>query len=373
MATALFDSHEHVCDLIDVDGPLLSLYTDARNNWLYLWCDTDRVKVNRWMLFKVSREDLILFFRRQVSLRELITRARAIIILDETATRAVKSDELGTAQEPVLSIKRRFTKVDDPSAVGAYWPSERSFFDPELAEGIDVQQEIAPSRYLIPVDGRWFFKDLDSFSRTYAKIYAFLYATKPQFINSMGERLHGLLMAPWTGGYSRVNLFSNLRRGLPALHDLQIERFNYASPGAIEVEALPSICKDVATVVLSAKDQWGRLKVHDRIIDTIIASHKLKKADLSLVSDDELPFAEGDLIALRNASFDICRLIGISDRSEALRSAAPNLIVYAKSVQALLGQVDKLFQFEEQGLLNLAKTQAEAEEDVQASAARGHT
>ncbi len=366
----LFDGHEHVCDLIEVDGPLLSLYTDLRDNWLYLWCDTDRVKVNRWMLIKTPRKSLVEFFGGAISLRTLIAHSPSIVMLDETAIRTENVDDLGIPQEPTVSLKRRFTKLHDPKDIEVYWPSERSFFNPELAEGIDIQQEFSPSRHLIPVDGRWYFKDLDSFSRTYAKLYAFLYSTKPQFINSMSARLHSLLRAPWTGGYSRVNLFSSLRRGLPALHDLQIDSFSYASPGAIEVEALPSICEDVSRIILTSKDQWPRLTVHDRIIDTVIGKHKLRKVDLSTVPNEQLPFTEEEAEALENSCAAICGLIGIADRLDALRDAAPNLIVYAKAVQALLGQVQKLTAFQEQGLLNLGKSQAEADADIRASAAR---
>ncbi|MDM0007164.1 hypothetical protein QTI51_17490 [Variovorax sp. J22G73] len=366
----VFDGHEHVCDLIEADGPLLSLYTDLRDNWLYLWCDTDRVKVNRWMLIKAPRTSLVEFFSQRISLRALIENSPSVIMLDETAVRSEKVDDLGIPQEPTISLKRRFIKLDDPTDVQAYWPSDRSFFNPELAEGIDIRQEFAPSKHLIPVDGRWYFKDLDSFSRTYAKLYAFLYSTKPQFINSMSARLYSLLRAPWTGGYSRVNLFSSLRRGLPALHDLQIDSFSYASPGAIEVEALPSICEDVSRIILSSKGRWPRLAVYDKIINTIIGKHKLRKVDLSTVPNEQLPFAQEEAQALENSCTEICTLLGVEDRIDALRDAAPNLIVYAKAVQALLGQVQKLNAFQEQGLLNLGKSQDQAEADIRDSAAR---
>ncbi|QRY31810.1 hypothetical protein JVX96_00300 [Variovorax sp. PDNC026] len=366
----VFDGHEHVCDLIDVDGPLLSLYTDLRDNWLYLWCDTDRVKINRWMLIKTPRTVLVGFFSQAITLRTLISNSPSVIMLDETAVRSEKVDDLGIPQEPTISLKRKYTKLDDPTDVQAYWPSERSFFNPELAEGIDIHQEFAPSKHLIPVDGRWYFKDLDSFSRTYAKLYSFLYSTKPQFINSMSARLYSLLRAPWTGGYSRVNLFSSLRRGLPALHDLQIDSFSYASPGAIEVEALPSICEDVSKVIISSEGQWPRLTVYDKIIDTVISRHKLRKVDLSMVPNEHLPFTHEEAQTLEDSCAEICSLLGIRDRIDALRDAAPNLIVYAKAVQALLGQVQKLNAFQEQGLLNLGKSQNQAEADIRASAAR---
>lgn len=370
LAAFQFDSHEHVCDLIDIDGPLLSLYTDSRNNWLYLWCDTDNVRLNRWMLIEVSRPSLVAFFARKESLRSLISESPKLVMLDETTIKVENEDEFGIPQEPTISIKRKFKLLDDLDQVEDYLPSAKSFFDPELAEGIDVQQEFSPSKHLIPVDGRWFFRDLDNFSRTYAKVYAFLYSTKPQFINSMHERLRSLLRAPWTGGYSRVNLFTNLRRGLPALHDLQIERFSYASPGAIEVEALPSICEDVSSIVLASRNHWPQLQVRCRIIDSIIGGLKLKKVDLSLVTDEELSFSEEDWTVLRNSCAEICSILGIDNRIEALRGAAPNLIVYAKAIQALVSQVEKLSMFELQGLLNFAKSQEAAEKDVQASAAR---
>ena len=359
-----FESHEHVCDLIELDGPLLSLYTDSRDNWLYLWCDTDNLKTNRWMLLRVARQSLVDFFERKVNLRFLLHDALSIVVLDEVVNESVNTDEGETTQEPTISVRRKFRKINDIYDVQRYWPSEKSFFRPELAQGVDVQQAFVPAKHLIPVNGRWYFRDLDIFSRSYAKLYAFLYSTKPQFIGSMGERLAGLLRAPWTGGYSRVNLFNNLRRGLPALHDLQIERFNYASPGAIEVEALPAICEDLTKLVLSSKDNWPYLNTHDRIIDTIISKHKLKKEDLSSVPSEQLPFSEEESAVIQYSCEEICRLMGIADRTEAIRYSAPNLLVYAKAVQALIGQAEKLIIFEEQGLLNLTKSQDQAKQDV---------
>jgi hypothetical protein len=69
-------------DLVYVDGPVLSLYRDAKENWLYLWCDTDNRTKERWLLFPVSRLNLISFLEKEKPLLSLVQEAKERWFLD---------------------------------------------------------------------------------------------------------------------------------------------------------------------------------------------------------------------------------------------------------------------------------------------------
>ena len=62
-----------VKDLIYFDGPLLSQFRHARNgeSYLYYWCDCDE-NVNRWMVLRVSEDDLKRLLSRLIPLGEII-------------------------------------------------------------------------------------------------------------------------------------------------------------------------------------------------------------------------------------------------------------------------------------------------------------
>jgi hypothetical protein len=63
-------------DLINVEGPLLSLYIDGRNNNLYLfdWVDSE-TNINRWLIYRVKAKDLYEFMSSDISLRSLFSTA----------------------------------------------------------------------------------------------------------------------------------------------------------------------------------------------------------------------------------------------------------------------------------------------------------
>lgn len=71
-------------DFLYYDGPLLSHFVDEErpnDNYLYRWVDNDE-ELNRWLIFKVSTDDLIDFFEEKCSLRNLIEFSKFVTILD---------------------------------------------------------------------------------------------------------------------------------------------------------------------------------------------------------------------------------------------------------------------------------------------------
>ena len=62
----------HVRDLIDFDGPLLSLFKHPNGeSYLYYWCDCDD-RANRWMVFRVSEITVLRLTSRLISLSDVI-------------------------------------------------------------------------------------------------------------------------------------------------------------------------------------------------------------------------------------------------------------------------------------------------------------
>ncbi|MEK8016555.1 MAG: DUF6575 domain-containing protein [Candidatus Parabeggiatoa sp.] len=62
---------EHIADLISFNGPLLSLFeNDFGENYFYCWCDVDE-RYNRWLVFRVSYEQLRRYLMEQISLHDL--------------------------------------------------------------------------------------------------------------------------------------------------------------------------------------------------------------------------------------------------------------------------------------------------------------
>lgn len=59
-------------DLINMDGPMLVVFKDITSQDLYLfdWVDNDN-KSNRWLVYKVDKNDLTSFLKRKISYRRL--------------------------------------------------------------------------------------------------------------------------------------------------------------------------------------------------------------------------------------------------------------------------------------------------------------
>lgn len=71
-------------DLIEHEGPLLSLFIDQNNPgnyFLYKWADCNEV-ANRWIVFQVSSNNLKRFFDKEVSLRKLFLEIPYSFIVD---------------------------------------------------------------------------------------------------------------------------------------------------------------------------------------------------------------------------------------------------------------------------------------------------
>ncbi|MFA6068110.1 MAG: hypothetical protein WC810_05995 [Janthinobacterium sp.] len=349
------DKHEYMSDLIYVEGPILSLFRDEKYNWLYLWCDTDGIKTERWMLFPVSRENLLEYLEKSKSLRELVYAAKSRWILDYANNVSSDGEEESVDSDTSKSFSRLLREVKDVENLHAYMPSENSFFSEELAPNISTDVELKPTLYDVPIDGNWFIKDLDNFSNVYSQIYSFFYCTKPQFMTDIGSKVHRFLQSPWKGGFSRVNLFEALQKMVPAIHDLKIHSMAYASPGDITIEAMQSVGDSVKISVLRFRKNEKEILELVRSINIVLNDKALKRADLSKLSDQNLPFPDSDRVYLSDKVDSISSLLGIESELSDLSSRSPNIVVSAKVLLSVVSRIGRLANFEEDGLLDLAR------------------
>ncbi len=348
----LLDKHVYMTDLVNVEGPILSLYRDAKESWLYLWCDTDNSSTERWLLFPVGRIGLIEYLKGNCTLLTLVEGSSKRWFLDYA--RLTQSD----AAEPVENAKsftRTLREVTDFTWLQEYLPADDSYFDEELAPNISVARELSPTRYDVPIDGNWFIKDLDNFSNVYSQLYSFFYCTKPQFMTDIGNRVQRLLESPWKGGFSRVNLFDALQRNVPAVHDLKIHQMQYASPGDITIEALESVGTSVKNSIILYRHRQADIAHFVRSLNQMLSDKALKRVDLSKYSDQTLPLPDSDKEYIKEKLQALADSLQIKDEFDDLCSRAPNMVVSAKVLIAVVSRIDRLADFEAAGLLDLER------------------
>lgn len=340
------DRHQFICDLVFIEAPLLSLFRDSRHSWFYLWCDTDGLGRDRWLVFQVGRKAFAEYLSGLVSLRQVVTNANELLCLEGDTRDALDGDDDESRKGRVLS------KVT-VAQVLAYLPSEDSYFAPELSPDISLAGKFLPSRYPVEIGGDWFVGDLDKFSRAYSGLYGFFYCAKPRLVASIQSRIYRALRAPWEGGFSRVNLFDMLAKSVPSFHDMQIREIRYASPGGISIEALESVGRDIQVCLDGYLANRADIDDHAKAINATIGACRFRRRNLSSVSDELLGISEESIILFRTRTTNIAELLGLREEVGVLIDEAPNCVVAAKAVLALLTHVRRLADFELAGMLNL--------------------
>lgn len=352
LSASMFEKHIFMCDLIHLEGSLLSLFRDQKQNWLYLWCDTDTVEKERWLIFSISRSDLVSYLQKNESLKDLVCGNGPRYFLDYTHRVSV---EESPGVEVIKASHRTLHRANDILAYSEYIPADDSYFDPLLAPNISLAHELNPTTFDVPIDGEWFVNDLDNFSNVYTQLYSFFYCSKPQFITDIGHKVERFLKSPWVGGFSRINFFEALHKFVPSLHDLKIKQMRYASPGEITIEAMASIGALVNEAILRYLDKERDILRSAKVIDSFLTSSKLKKVDLSASNDDKLDLTAKELEFLHGEIADLIADLGIQSEWGEVVSRSPNVIVSSKVLLALVNRVSRLAEFQKSGLFDLTR------------------
>jgi hypothetical protein len=349
-AKDVLESHTYICDLINVEFPVLSLYSDGRENWLYLWNDTDTRGMDRWFLFKVSRDNLTAYLKGKKSLRSVVDAAPRLLKLEQ---RAGEWEQPSSAREP-RRPRRRLHQID-ADFYADQLPDEDSLFDPSMTEDLDLSKDVVPHIYKVPIDGAWFERDFEFLFKRYRRLYSFFYATRPQFVRTVSQKLYRCLRAPWKGGFSRLNLYSYLAQEIPAQHALRVSGIQYASPGYVGFEALPGIGESIQLAVLAYLANEAEVSQASNTISNTLKRTGLATRDVSEFSDEMLGVYDKSLGELRES----CSLIGERLRAvnevRALCEASPNTVIYSKAVNSFVRQVYMLSKLQRDDMLDFSR------------------
>jgi hypothetical protein len=344
LALSNIESHNHICDLAYFEYPLLSLYSDTRDNWMYMWCDQSPAGRNRWALFPVDRDSLSRYFDEEKSLQSLFKTASKHWVLEQHGW----LQDVGAEKQP----RRRLIAVD-VEALEVYLPAKDSYFEPSLAPDIDVAEDFAPSNFAVPIKGTWFGSDFEFLFRRFEMLYAFFYSTRPQYIVTVRQKLHRLLRMPWAGGFSRMHFYKQLEREIPASHVLKVEKLTFASPGEVEFEAVASVgAKITNTTSLAIKNEE---RIHEAIkeIRAILTENKLSTIDLSGTSESALRLGIKDLKTIRDNCKEIAKLLDVEMEFATLQEESPNSVIYSKAVISVVVQLNHLASLSRQSMLTL--------------------
>ena len=348
LSASALNKHTYICDILYLDGPILSLFTDKKQNWFYLWCDTDSETKDRWLLFPVRRADFVGYLNQSIALRALIETADTRWMLDVSQIDPGDQSEIGSISRDSYRFLRAVGAEDIP---GDYWPAADSYFDESLSSDISLALEVNPSAYHIPIDGSWFFADLDRFSSVYSQLYAFLYCTKPRFVTNLERKVARYLTSPWKGGFSRVNLFTALQRMVPSIHDLQIQSIQYHSPGEIRIEALKSVGEQIGLVVSRYITNQAVVTEAEKGINGFLTSARLKRRDASVLSDAQLGLTHQNIEFLTTQKTLLGAALSLTEEFAHITSDSPNTVVACKVVTALVKRIRRLAEFQQTGLI----------------------
>lgn len=347
LSTDHLDSHNHICDLINIEFPVLSLYTDGRRNWIYLWCDRNERGTNRWMVFPTSRGLLVAYLHKETSMLTLVKEAPTIWVLENSDWAYSDSNKDKQAKKAKRHLKRVALDL-----LKEYLPTEDSFFDPTLTDDLDLNRDLVPSVFDLPIKGEWFNADFVYTLKRYERLYAFFYAARPRFVKPIELTLSRLLRSPWMGGFSRYNLFEHLWRQIPGIHSLKVAHAKYASPGEFQFEAIASIGDSIRDSTLLLIEKREAVEVSCERMRKVLKQANLNKADLSKFTDSVVRLDDSQMKGLLDDCKSIADTLKVCEEFDTLRTHSPNTVVYSKAVLSFVGQLDRFADLQRNGLLN---------------------
>ncbi len=221
--------HQWNADLIEFEGPLLSLYkSESGHDLLYAWLDCTSTR-NRWCIIPIGRKSLRDYLEQQITLRDIYKESEWIVIF-HTGGSAKRSAFLRTSWD----------KLPD-----AYLPETDSYLTPEIATPAaeKLAEEITES-YFLGLDGELYIDDFSLVPKIYQQLYSFHYGLE----HLDRPAVHGALSklaGSWTGGFSAVHLFTGLNSVTPSIHRAKVAEIQFASPGHIKLNLLTDLARRI--------------------------------------------------------------------------------------------------------------------------------
>lgn len=221
--------HQWNADLIEFEGPLLSLYKgESGNDLLYAWLDCTAIR-NRWCIVPVDRKSLRDYLEQQKTLRDLYLESEWIVIF-----------HTGTSSKRSAFLRTSWDRLPD-----AYLPDVDSYLTPEIATpAAEKLAEEITEAYFLGLDGELYIDDFSLVPKIYQQLYSFHYGLE----HLDRPAVHGALSklaGRWTGGFSAVHLFTGLNSVTPSIHRAKVLEVQFASPGHIKLDLLPDLARRI--------------------------------------------------------------------------------------------------------------------------------
>ncbi len=328
--------HQWVEDILYHEGPLLSLLkASTSQDFFYYWCGVFN-KQNQWLAFEVTRDQIEGYKNGDATLLEIVKshdHAYLVFIDVERKVRRVWQYSLGDLPKGVL-------------------PPTDSYFDADLrASHVDEFLE-KPEKYAIKVDGdNWFIDDMVGVPRVYQQLYSFIYTIrhlrKPSVRANAAEIFQKY---PWRGGFSRVNLFHDLRRAIPSMHEAKISSLAMASAGSFTFELEIESAQDVRATVETASGNLPALRELKRQVDVLLYDNHLKTIKSN---SPDLRVSPEVLKMLRERMKTMAEYLGLGERLPEFRQLAGNDLVALKILVAFYLRVERFANFQASGMIKL--------------------
>lgn len=237
-----FPSLTWAMDIVNYDGPLISLYRDNRGKEaLCCWLDCNRTR-NRWCLIPIKRELLRRYLTFNLSLKEVYSHAPNLFVFETTN----KGSRCNFFEIPLKSLPTE------------YIPDQDSYLVQEACTESALRMvEMETGDYYLGIDGELYIDDLSHIPRAYQQLYAFHYALKLTGIEEIKNKFADLLRS-WKGGINAVNIFRGLKSTIPSIHRAQLKELRYNSPGHIKLNLLPDIASEIEQSLskITSDDQY---------------------------------------------------------------------------------------------------------------------
>lgn len=226
---------------------------------------------------------------------------------------------------------------------------ESGFFSYDHSEEVvDLSfKELALQKY--KTDGVW---DLPDFSQFYGKLsdlYAFFLSLKrfgeDSLSDSRREKIkEAFSEQPLRGGFSYVNMYSELTSIQDVGDRLSVGKLQYASPGEVDVRGRYDVFQEIAEAFEAFEASYGDLKkAYDELHDFLSENKLLRRAP------DRFDNASAIAQFVFRRSNALAKKMNLTDRKIIYRLSDKNRLIYAKIVLSHFRRMEKYFMFFAEG------------------------
>lgn len=214
----------------------------------------------------------------------------------------------------------------------------------------------------IPVDGRWTLDDLDEFAESFRISYSYFYIVAEEPTRD-DDRMRFIVQRYfWSGSYQGEQFANRIYAVVRGENEPFVKRFEYASPGLVEIGGSILVLGLLARVVrawINAGDAAFKLYQN---IDKYFENRKLTKIPKNF-SLDRLTSA--DLDAARALSFELGQMLNLGqEQVERVINLAGNPISALKLLVQIVRECERLGRLDKAGKAKMSRARLTAQKDA---------